>query len=285
MQIHTLDSLFIQCHLFTLDYMSLRNPQRVYTIYTYVEHEPKGKRKPKRKEAKNQIRTNSSKKMEGKEKRENTNNRIVTWYWYRHRPDSFVHSSYAVLCLSVICCCFSCGFVLAVHFNWWDRCLNVYTHCVCVAPCVLHIYYFVSLCFFVCLLVAVWVRVCVCICSRMFEFYLLFLILFKHTIFCSSFILALKQQIDFSSGCSILDVGTHTVFESLESQCVSSVCCMTSFVFLVIEASRIAAGKITERSTRQHDKNTKFLFCVVFFLIIFFRCVYLFSCEFNVSIF
>lgn len=24
----------------------------------------------------------------------------------------------------------SCGFVLAVHFSWWDRCLNVYSLCV-----------------------------------------------------------------------------------------------------------------------------------------------------------
>lgn len=32
---------------------------------------------------------------------------------------------------------------------------------------------------------------------------------------------------------------------------------MTSFVFHVVEASRIAAGKITERSARQHDKNNQ----------------------------
>lgn len=45
--------------------------------------------------------------------------------------------------------------------------------------------------------------------------------------------------------------GTHTVFKSFGSQCVSSVCCMTSFVFLVVEASRNAAGKITKNFSHQ----------------------------------
>lgn len=50
---------------------------------------------------------------------------------------------------------------------------------------------------------------------------------------------------------------THTVFESFGSQCVSSVCCMTSFVFLVVEASRNAAGKITNFSHQKVDRSAR----------------------------
>lgn len=50
---------------------------------------------------------------------------------------------------------------------------------------------------------------------------------------------------------------THTVFKSFGSQCVSSVCCMTSFVFLVVEASRNAAGKITNFSHQTVDRSAR----------------------------
>lgn len=119
--------------------MSLRNSERgVRTARCSM--------KKTKQEHKNQIRTNSIEKMEDrkKEKRSNT----VEWYGY---APPIVHMLWLHR---------SCGFVLAVHFCWWDRRLNVYSLCLPHA-----FFAFIIRCLHVCALVCVCVFFCFICCS------------------------------------------------------------------------------------------------------------------------
>lgn len=158
---------------------------------------------------------------------------------------------YVVCCCRRCCCCWLSFF----HVDLFLLCISageiaawMCTHCVC---CPMRSTHFIF-------------RVCVCACVYAYECLLSWCLYTSFVLFAvSNFILALTQQIDRAQF-GLFDSRMQAripFFESFESQCVSSVCCETSFVFLVVEASRIAAGKITERSAKQHDKTASKLCC------------------------